>query len=78
MLMWHVCSIHLRRKVKYLFDGDCSMCLSLVSMLKRQDDGQVRHTALNTRMQHNRHAGAGWGQSLRMACPQCGPAAAQR
>ncbi len=29
------------RKVKYLYDGDCSMCLSLVSMLKRQDDGQV-------------------------------------
>lgn len=30
-----------RRKAKYLYDGDCSMCLSLVSMLKRQDDGQV-------------------------------------
>lgn len=29
------------RKIKYLYDGDCSMCLSLVSMLRRQDDGQV-------------------------------------
>lgn len=34
-------------KVKYLFDGDCSMCLSLVSMLKRQDDGQGRIKFVN-------------------------------
>lgn len=32
---------------KYLYDGDCSMCLSLVSMLKRQDDGQGRIKFVN-------------------------------
>ena len=27
-------------QVKYLYDGDCSMCKALVSLLKRQDAGR--------------------------------------
>jgi len=27
-------------KVKYLYDGDCAMCLSLMTVLKRQDNGR--------------------------------------
>lgn len=34
-------------KVKYLYDGDCSMCLSLVAMLRRQDDDQNRIKFVN-------------------------------
>lgn len=33
--------------IKYLYDGDCSMCLSLVSMLRRQDNDQGRIKFVN-------------------------------
>jgi hypothetical protein len=35
------------RNIKYLYDGDCSMCLSLVSMLRRQDAGEGRIKFVN-------------------------------
>ena len=35
------------RTIKYLYDGDCSMCLSLVSMLRRQDEGAGRIMFVN-------------------------------
>ncbi|KAL4447673.1 hypothetical protein ABPG75_004892 [Micractinium tetrahymenae] len=34
-------------QIKYLYDGDCSMCLSLVAMLRRQDAGQGRIKFVN-------------------------------
>ena len=37
----------MHRAIKYLYDGDCSMCLSLVAMLRRQDSGAGRIRFVN-------------------------------
>lgn len=57
------------------------MCLSLVSMLKRQDDGQVRRTQLNTRGCSTTETRGCWlgpepEDGMLEVCVRAGPAAA--
>lgn len=59
--------MHHHRAIKYLYDGDCSICRSLKALLERQDGGKGRIVFVNiasSRYDPEQHAGIAYEDAM--------------